>query len=172
MIDKSKPNATSHAPIIIPMPASHDGGALGDEGYELEISPEGEARVRADTPAGRFYGRQTLRQLAAQGPLQVAHIMDRPRFRWRGLMLDVARHFRSVEFVKRYLDMMALLKLNVLHLHLVDDQGWRIEIKRYPKLVEIGSRRPGHEGFYTQDEIRDLVAYAAERFITVVPDMT
>jgi hypothetical protein len=86
-------------------------------------------------------------------------------------MLDVARHFRSVSFVKRYLDVMALLKLNVLHLHLVDDQGWRLEIKRYPKLTDIGSRRPGQEGFYTQDEIREIVRYAAERFITVVPEI-
>ncbi len=171
MATEFKPDVPNHTLPLIPLPGNGAVTELGGEGYELEITPAGEAHVRAETAAGRFYGEQTLRQLAAQGPLPPGRIVDRPRFRWRGLMLDVARHYRSVSFIKRRLDVMAVLKLNRLHLHLVDDQGWRLEIKRYPGLTDIGSRRPGQEGFYTQDEIRELVAYAAERFITVVPEI-
>jgi N-acetyl-beta-hexosaminidase len=98
---KNKPDAKDLALPIIPLPASGAVTELGDEGYELEITPDGEACVRADTAAGRFYGGQTLLQLQAAGPLQAGRIVDRPRFRWRGLMLDVARHFRSVSFIKR-----------------------------------------------------------------------
>ena len=169
---------------------------LGDEGYVLDVTPEG-IILTARAPAGFFYGIQTLRQLlppeaettspTPEHPWRIpaVHVEDLPRFSWRGMHLDVARHFFPAADVKRFLDLMALLKLNTFHWHLTDDQGWRIEIKRYPKLVEIGSRRAEspkagartegdatpHEGHYTQDEIREVVAYAAERFITVVPEI-
>ena len=163
--------------------------ALGNEGYTLEITPEN-VLIRAKAAAGFFYAFETLRQLlppqalADQPQKGVAWTMpclkieDYPRFAWRGLMLDVARHFESPEFVKHLLDVMALYKLNVFHWHLTDDQGWRIEIKRYPKLTEIGSKRPQtgddktpHSGFYTQAEIREIVAYAHARNITIVPEI-
>lgn len=140
--------------------------------------------------AGVFYGTQTLIQLISGGEqphLSHVRIDDQPRFRWRGMHLDVARHFRSVDFVKKYIDLMAHFKMNTFHWHLTEDQGWRIEIKAYPKLTEVGAWRKEtvvaknfnpyvgdqmpHGGFYTQDEIRDVVAYAAERHITVVPEI-
>ncbi|MDQ0910174.1 hexosaminidase [Streptomyces canus] len=148
---------------------------------------------------GLFYGAQTFRQLLGPAAFRRAPvtserawevppvtISDAPRFRWRGLMLDVARHFTPKDGVLRYLDLMAAHKLNVFHFHLTDDQGWRIEIKRYPRLTEVGSWRARtkfghgasplweekpHGGFYTQDDIREIVAYAAERHITVVPEI-
>lgn len=156
----------------------------GAEGYLLEIRATG-ARIAARAPVGLFYGMQTLRQLlpaavehrAAIGrkmSLPLGDITDTPRYSWRGSMLDVARHFLPAEDVKRHIDMMALYKLNVLHLHLADDQGWRIEIKSWPDLTRIGGRSEvggGEGGFYTQEEYRDLVAYAKERFITIVPEI-
>ncbi|HEY0505186.1 MAG TPA: family 20 glycosylhydrolase [Lysobacter sp.] len=162
----------------------------GDEAYVLDITPQG-AKVSARAPAGLFYGAVTLWQLAAadggQGDATIAaqRIEDAPRFAWRGLMLDVARHFRTPDEVKAALDQMALHKLNTFHFHLTDDQGWRIEVKQYPKLTQIGGCRipagaAGQDekgkpkpycGFYTQDEIRDIVKYAADRFITVVPEI-
>jgi len=172
-------------------------GDLGAEGYRLSSDASGVV-IRGAAPAGVFYGVQTLRQLlppdAEQSGLRTQNgrlevpavtIVDSPRFGWRGAMLDVSRHFASVAEVKRFLDLMVLHKLNVFHWHLVDDQGWRIEIKRYPRLTEIGawraetSRRDDetkgdgvpHGGFYTQDEIRAVVAYAAERFIRIVPEI-
>ena len=170
--------------------------SLGQEGYRLAISPEG-VSVEAPETAGVFYGLQSLRQLL---PVEVEErkpvtginwrlaclvITDRPRFRWRGFMLDEGRHFHGKETVLLTLDLMALQKLNVFHWHLTEDQGWRIEIKKYPKLTGIGSRRAGtsygftggtyngvpHGGFYTQTEIREVVAYAAERHITIVPEV-
>nr|WP_233511047.1 family 20 glycosylhydrolase [Dyella psychrodurans] len=157
------------------------------EGYTLDINP-GSIRIDARDDAGVFYGAVTLWQLLTSntrhGPVQVSavHIADWPRFAWRGLMLDSARHFQSVADVERLLDQMAQHKLNVLHWHLTDDQGWRIEIKRYPDLTRIGAWRTppdaGHDGepqryggYYTQDQIRDVVAYAAARQITVVPEI-
>ena len=172
-------------------------GEVGGEGYRLSAGAGGVA-IRAAAPAGAFYGVQTLRQLlppdieqsglrAQNGRMEVpaVEISDAPRFGWRGAMLDVSRHFASVAEVKRFIDLMALHKLNVFHWHLVDDQGWRIEIKKYPRLTEIGAWRAEtprrdeegrgdgvpHGGFYTQEEIRAVVAYAAERFITVVPEI-
>jgi hexosaminidase len=142
--------------------------------------------------SGAFYAMQTLRQLL---PLQtsgtiripVKYITDKPRFQYRGMHLDVARHFMPVSFVKKYIDLMSQYKFNQFHWHLTDDQGWRIEIKKYPKLTEIGSKRPeSHEGvystvfkgdgrpvegFYTQDEIKDVVAYAKARYINVIPEI-
>lgn len=168
---------------------------LGEEGYRLEVQPEA-VRLEAASAAGVFYGLQSLRQMLpveiesrkkveAHWRVPCALIEDHPRFRWRGHMLDEGRHFQGKETVKRALDLMALQKLNVFHWHLTEDQGWRIEIKKYPRLTEIGSRRAGstsswvakkhdgipHGGFYTQEEIREIVAYAAERHITVVPEI-
>jgi hexosaminidase len=158
------------------------------EYYKLDASAS-VVTISGD-PAGVFYGTQTLIQLISGGEqpkLTHARIEDYPRFRWRGMHLDVARHFRSVDFVKKYIDLMARFKMNTFHWHLTEDQGWRIEIKAYPKLTEVGAWRKEtmvaknfkpylgdgipHSGFYTQDEIRDVVAYAAKRHITVVPEI-
>ena len=146
--------------------------------------------IAAAEPAGLFYGVQTLYQLlppeieaAAPQPevswrIPGIQITDRPRFPWRGMHLDVARHFMPVDFVKKYIDLIAYHKMNTFHWHLTDDQGWRIEIKKYPKLTEIGSSRresmgdgTPHGGFYTQEQIRDLVDYARKRFVTIVPEI-
>ncbi len=164
--------------------------SLPEEGYRLRIEPRG-VTIRG-RPAGLFYGAQSVLQLvAARGSstfaLPAADIRDQPRFRYRGLHLDTSRHMFPVKFLKRYLDWMARYKLNRFHWHLTDDQGWRIEIRRYPRLTEIGSMRKetlvGHSpqsttydgrpygGFYTQEQIRDVVAYARERFITVIPEI-
>jgi hexosaminidase len=157
------------------------------EGYTLDVNAQS-IRIDARDGAGLFYGAVTLWQLltpdAQHGVVQVPalHISDWPRFAWRGLMLDSARHFQSVDDVKRLLDQMAQHKLNVLHWHLTDDQGWRIEIKRYPELTNTGAWRTPPDagkdgeparygGFYTQDQIRDVVAYATARHITVVPEI-
>jgi len=163
--------------------------ALGTEGYKLHITPES-AKLKANSPAGFFYGQQTLRQLRAEdGSLPCCKIWDKPRFGWRGLMMDVARHFFNKEEIKHFLDVMAAHKFNVFHWHLVDDQGWRIEIKRYPKLTEVGAWRSGigfgldagasrqyradgqYGGFFTQDDVREILAHAASRHITVVPEI-
>ena len=162
----------------------------GDEAYTLQVTPKG-ARIVARKPAGLFYGAVTFWQLASadgrQGAARIAaqRIDDTPQFAWRGLMLDVARHFRSVDEVKALIDQMAVHKLNTLHWHLTDDQGWRIQIRHYPRLTEIGgcripagaagrnddgSPRP-YCGFYTQAQIREVVDYAAQRHITVVPEI-
>jgi hexosaminidase len=169
---------------------------LGDEGYQLSIHLEG-ISIKSASPTGVFYGIQTLGQILPvinveqstnQVELPVVEIEDRPRYAWRGFMLDEGRHFQGKETVKRLLDVMAALKINIFHWHLTEDQGWRIEIKKYPLLTEIGAKRPGtvpslvgmfskrhdgipHEGYYTQDDIREIVAYAAERQITVVPEI-
>ena len=162
------------------------------EGYALEVDAQG-LRIRARDDAGLFYGAISAWQLASAntgngaaegGTIEIpaVTIRDWPRFGWRGQLLDVARHFHDVDTVKHVIDAMAQHKLNVLHLHLTDDQGWRIEIKRYPKLTEIGAWRtpPGagrhgtpqrYGGFYTQEQIRDLVAYAAARHITILPEI-
>lgn len=170
---------------------------LGPEGYRLAVGDEG-VRITAARPAGAFYARQTLRLLlppetiaappedAPEWRLPRVEIVDRPRFAWRGVHLDVARHFMPIEWIHRLVDLAALHKLNVLHLHLTDDQGWRVEIERYPRLTEIGAWRresmaghytearfdgTPHGGFYTQDELRRLVAYADERHVTVLPEI-
>jgi hexosaminidase len=149
---------------------------LGDEGYELAVTPSS-VRVVASLPAGLFYGVQTLRQLLpVQGPrrIQSVRIRDRPRFSWRGTMLDVARHFRSARDVKRFIDLMGLYKLNRLHLHLSDDQGWRIAIDKWPRLALHGGSTGvggGKGGYYTQAQYEDIVRYAAARYITVVPEI-
>ena len=134
-------------------------------------------RIEARTAAGLYYGAMTAAQLLSGGTAQGVHIEDAPRFKWRGLMLDSARHFFSVADVKMLLDQMGRHKLNVFHFHLTDDQGWRIEIKRYPELTKVGAWRtpPGettlYGGFYTQEQIRDIVSYAAARHVTIVPEI-
>ncbi|HVT33583.1 MAG TPA: family 20 glycosylhydrolase, partial [Rhodanobacteraceae bacterium] len=161
------------------------------EGYDLAVDSHRVLLIARD-PRGLFYGSVTLWQLLTQGiektpriEVPQLHIADQPRFAWRGAMLDSARHFQSVAFIERFIDQLALLKLNTLHWHLTDDQGWRIEIKRYPKLTEIGAwRRPAgaagtdadgkavrYGGFYTQDQIRQIVRYASERNVTIVPEI-
>ncbi|MBN2764923.1 MAG: beta-N-acetylhexosaminidase [Paludibacteraceae bacterium] len=159
------------------------------EAYEIEVSPKGIV-ITGASEAGVFYGIQTLRK-----SIPVAHtkkvkmpavkISDAPAFAYRGMMLDVARHFCTVDSVKRWIDMLALHNVNTFHWHLTEDQGWRIEIKKYPRLTEIGSKRTEtvigrnsgkydgkpHGGFYTQAEAREIVAYAAERYINVVPEI-
>jgi hexosaminidase len=157
-----------------------DHSLLGDEGYMLDINPA-EVKIRARTPAGLFYGVQSLCQLIPfsdgrqRYALSCASITDIPEFKWRGSMLDVSRHFFTTQNLKRYIDLLALYKINVLHLHLTDDQGWRIAIKKYPKLTEVGAWRTEdgkrYGGFYTQDEMRELINYAAERFIEIVPEI-
>jgi hexosaminidase len=165
-------------------------GQSSDEGYSLDVSTTG-VRVSARTGKGLFYGAMSLWQLLVDGnegraSIPALHIEDAPRFGWRGLMLDSARHFQSVDEIKLLLDAMAQHKLNVFHWHLTDDQGWRVEIKRYPKLTETGGCRiplgdAGRDprngeprpycGYYTQEQVREIVCYAAERHITVVPEI-
>lgn len=157
---------------------------FGPEGYELSISAPG-VTLTAAGDAGLFYGVQTIRQLlpwyveyeaAFPQPLWLptGRIVDAPRFEWRGSMLDVARHFLEPADVKRYIDLMALYKLNRLHIHLSDDQGWRIEIPGRPRLTEIGARTQvggKRGGYFSTEDYRDLVQYAADRFITIVPEI-
>lgn len=172
---------------------------IGREGYTLEVNPKGVV-ITANQPAGLFYGVQTLLQLLpkeiesakmvkANWTIPAVKITDYPRFGWRGLMLDVSRHFFSKEDVKAYIDQMTRYKMNVFHWHLTDDNGWRIEIKSLPKLTEVGAWRveragrfggraepaPGepatYGGFYTHDDIREIVQYAQERNVTIVPEI-
>ncbi|MGV9808369.1 beta-N-acetylhexosaminidase [Micromonospora chersina] len=159
-------------------------GGLGDEGYRLDVTPAG-VRITAATPAGLFHGAQTVRQLfpaAIDGAAPAAErwavpggsIVDRPRFPYRGAMLDVARHFFPVEDVLRVVDHLARYKLNHLHLHLTDDQGWRIAVGSWPRLAEVGGATEvggGPGGSYTQADYRRIVAYAARRHVTVVPEI-
>jgi len=201
--------------LPLPVLAAADGGdalrlsleplaaADGPEGYRLRIGPDG-ADLRAREPAGLFHGLQTLRQLLPSPVFRSARVAgtawtlaavtveDRPRFPWRGSHLDAGRHFLPMAFLKKHLELMALHKLNVFHWHLTEDQGWRLEIRRYPKLAQVGGwrretvlpefarvDRPGqmrfdhtpHGGSYSQDEVREIVQYAADRFITVVPEI-
>ncbi|RDC61443.1 Beta-N-acetylhexosaminidase [Adhaeribacter pallidiroseus] len=166
------------------------------EAYQLTVNQSG-ASITASAGAGLFYGAQTLMQLlppTAQENIAIPYvrIIDEPAFKWRGNMLDVARHFFPVAFVKKYIDNLAAYKINTFHWHLTDDQGWRVEIKKYPKLTQISAfrneslvgaqqlmKKPEdfkydgipHGGFYTQEEIKDVVAYAQKRYITIVPEI-
>lgn len=168
--------------------------SLGGEGYTLTVGKTGIIIV-APTTTGVFYGMQSLRQLLPSDFANNVHkkevmlpfmeISDKPRFQWRAFMLDESRHFMGTSVVKKMLDQMALLKMNVFHWHLTDDQGWRIEIKKYPQLTGIRSRRKDtqlareseertgvpHEGFYTHEQIKEILAYAQARHITVVPEI-
>jgi hexosaminidase len=175
---------------------------LGDEGYEVSATSR-LLTIRARERAGVFYGLQTVRQLlppeifrearvdSVSWSFPAVKIVDRPRFGWRGAHLDVGRHFMPKEFVKKYIDLLALQKMNRFHWHLTEDQGWRIEIMKYPRLTQVGAWRTqtlvGHQqggdstawqydgqrhgGFYTQDDVREIVAYARDRFVTVVPEI-
>jgi len=161
------------------------------EGYQLDVTPGG-IDLRAGSPDGLFYGMQTLRQLYVGGEVPCVSIRDNPRFGYRGLHLDVSRHFFSKEFVKKQIDALAFYKINRLHLHLTDAAGWRIEIKKYPLLTEFAAWRtdanwktwwnggrkylrfdePGASGgYYTQDDIREIVEYARQHFITIIPEI-
>jgi hexosaminidase len=155
---------------------------LSKESYSLSVAERG-ATVFASTTAGLFYGLLTFGQILSVDDVQggelaipCLEISDSPRFYWRGMHLDVSRHFPPTEFIKRYIDLLAQHKMNTFHWHLTDDQGWRIEIKRYPRLTEIGAWRKEaggqvYGGFYTQQEIREIVEYARRRFVTVVPEI-
>ena len=162
------------------------------EGYELTVSKKG-VTIVGGSAAGVFYGVQTVRKtISEQGNHNYSSLIlnpiilkDAPRFSWRGMHLDCSRHFWPVTFVKKFIDLLAMHNMNVLHWHLTDDQGWRIEIKKWPKLITVGSQRSGtiigtnsdlddetpYGGYYTQEEIRDIVAYAAARHITIVPEI-
>jgi hexosaminidase len=170
----------------------------GAEAYELSVSSLG-VQLKASSEAGLFYAIQSLRQLLPTSifnkskvdtvwSIPCLEIEDSPRFAWRGTHLDVSRHFMPLEFVKKFIDLMALHKLNVFHWHLTDDQGWRLESKKYPRLTEVGAWRKQtmighgmqenpefdgvpHGGFYTQDEAREIVAYGLERHVTVMPEI-
>lgn len=163
--------------------------SLSEEGYTLDVTKD-KIEIKAADETGAYYALQSLRQLCrfelGESKIPCCHIEDKPRFKWRGLHLDESRHFFGKEEVKRFLDNMFMMKLNVFHWHLTDDQGWRIEIKKYPLLTEKGSVREytqingwqstdvvneRYEGFYTQDDIREIVEYAGKRGIMVVPEI-
>jgi hexosaminidase len=165
--------------------------SLLSEGYQLSVNRR-VITIKAKTPNGQFYGMQTLLQLFPVGdvitgkntiPLPAVVIHDKPRFSWRGVMLDVGRYYYSIDFLKKFLDYMSMHKLNTFHWHLTEDHGWRIEIKKYPRLTQVGAWRSGtqfdrtqvnsipHGGYYTQDQVKELVAYAADRYITIVPEI-
>ncbi len=176
-----------------------DDAALGNEGYTLKVDHK--VNITAPAQAGLFNGGQTLRQLLpaeifsaeateANWIIPAVAIRDMPRFGWRGLHLDVSRHFMPKHDVLKFIDTISAFKFNIFHMHLTDDQGWRIEIKKYPKLTEIGSKRAGtlighylqenetkkfdnipHEGYYTQEDLREIVAFAAARNVTIVPEI-
>jgi hexosaminidase len=182
-----------------PEPTFTTDTSLPAEGFRLTVEPTG-VRIESSDPAGAFYGTQALRQLigpsafravnihSGQYKLPCGVVEDWPRFPWRGCLLDVARHFMPKAGVLRFLDLMAAHRLNVLHFHLTDDQGWRLEVPAFPRLTEVGAWRAGswvgrppdgtqghdgrpHGGYYTVDDLREIVAYAAERHITVVPEI-
>ena len=163
--------------------------AVGDEGYNIVVTGRG-VEIVGRTAAGVFHGMQVLRQSIPVGEttvvaLPASQVSSSPRFVYRGMHLDCSRHFFGVETVKRFIDIMALHGMNRLHWHLTDDQGWRVEIKKYPRLTEVGGWRDGtvlghnspvndgirYGGYYTQEEIKDIVKYAAERYITIIPEI-
>ena len=166
--------------------------SLGQEEYTLEVTSKG-VSIKGGTPQGVFYGLQSLRQMLSAGEvtkkgvqIEAVSIKDKPLLGYRGAMLDVCRHFFTVEEVKQFIDMIAMHKMNTFHWHLTEDQGWRVEIKKYPKLIKVGSVRKEtilgrnrstsydgtpHGGYYTQEEIREIVKYAAERYIEVIPEI-
>jgi len=154
-----------------------DDTTLGDEGYKLSICSDS-IYISAPQSAGLFYAIQTFRQILSAHQttrcLPAVSITDSPRFTWRGAMLDVARHFFPIEVVKRYIDLISHYKINRLHLHLTDDQGWRIEIKSWGKLTEIGSKTQvngGGGGFYTQEQYKEIVEYAKNQYVMIIPEI-
>jgi hexosaminidase len=168
--------------------------SIGNEGYNLTINLDN-IEIKAKDLKGAFYAIQTLRQLIphknekSKGnsiEIPCAKIVDSPRFKWRGYMLDEGRYFLGKEAVKKVIDWLALFKFNILHWHLTEDQGWRIEIKKYPLLTEVGSKRKGtpkfrnknkghdnipHEGYYSQEDVKEIIAYAAERHVEIIPEI-
>ncbi len=194
MADRLKPASGFEIPVSVSSEEPGSGNIyftisdsdteLGDEGYEINISDD-LLKVTSHKPAGLFWAIQTIRQLlparieldsTQEGPWHIATgtIRDYPAYPFRGSMLDVARHFFGVDEVKRYIDMIALYKMNVLHLHLADDQGWRIEIKSWPNLATYGGSTQvggGKGGYYTQEQYKDLVSYAQDRYITIIPEI-
>ena len=190
LADLPAPNGGRRLTLQLMNPVSQDSGC-DRQAYALTADKNG-VRITAQAVQGLFYGLQTLRQLTdSLGQVPYANITDRPRFDYRGLMLDCSRHFWTKEFILKQIDAMAAVKLNRLHLHLTDAAGWRIEIKRYPQLTQRGAWRTesdwdkwwvfgkreytepgqGYGGFYTQQDLRDIVAYAAQRHITVIPEV-
>jgi len=199
--ESTLPPEAGSSPSIILLGIDSLQAGHGPESYSMDVS-SAEVAIQGASPAGVFYGIQSLRQLlppdifrkapvaGMKWSIPCVSIVDYPRFGWRGMHLDVSRHFMPKEFVEKYIDLLALYKFNRFHWHLTDDQGWRIEIKRYPRLTSVGGwraqtlvgREPDdtagakydstrHGGFYTQDDIREVVAYAAARFMTVVPEI-
>lgn len=165
--------------------------SLGKEGYNLSVKPD-KIILKAKNENGTFYGMQTILQLlpVTKKELQsntilipAVEIIDKPRFEWRGLMLDCGRYYYSMNFLKKYIDYIAMHKMNTFHWHLTEDHGWRIEIKKYPRLTDIGAWRTETEftqgrlngtptgGYYTQEQAKELVQYAAERYVTIVPEI-
>lgn len=192
--------ADNHTPNAISLRLTPGVAPAQSESYRLVVTERG-AMLSAPTPAGLFSGLQTLRQLLppevergvrssaalVRWTIPAVEIEDAPRFRYRGILLDVARWFYPPEFIKKLIDLLALYKLNTLHLHLTDDQGWRLEIKKYPLLTQVGAWRKEtilgqhfdpyvgdgkpHGGFYTQEQMRDIIAYAKARHVTIVPEI-
>jgi hexosaminidase len=182
----SVPKDNNYIQFIIP-----DWEAGYKENYHLTIDEKHISILAEGNSAGNFYALQTLIQLL---PIEKGNallipcvqIKDSPRFEWRGMHLDVSRHFFPISFIKKYIDILALYKMNTFHWHLTDDQGWRIEIKKYPKLTTVGAWRKGtmvgkysdhkydsipYGGFYTQEQIKEVVTYAAKRHVTIVPEI-
>jgi hexosaminidase len=183
--------------VFAPLSKQSGNKSLGDEDYILKVETT-KIILSATTSKGNFYALQSLLQLlppqifssslqnSTQWNVPNCIIFDHPRYLHRGLMLDVSRYFFPISFVKKYIDLLAMHKMNTFHWHLTDDQGWRIEIKKYPKLTEIGSKRKEtivglnesnkydgkvHEGFYTQDQVKEIVAYAQKKFVNVIPEI-
>ncbi|MCG6914267.1 beta-N-acetylhexosaminidase, partial [bacterium BMS3Abin03] len=203
-INIEEDNQIKEHPNVITLKTFNDEKKLDYEGYKLLVSQD-RIEIVSSTPKGVFYGTQTLRQLISPNItdnknessvfcIPCVDIEDYPRFQWRGFMLDEARHFFGKEVVKSILDVLAFLKFNKFHWHLTDDQGWRIEIKKYPLLTEIGSKREGTitarqkkllcseiqkipidgipvTGYYTQDDLKEMINYAHQRFITIIPEI-
>lgn len=190
-VEQKVPEKNSSNYLHVTLNTSVD--TLGAEGYTLDITTD-KIVLAAREPQGIFLGTQTIRQLLPAQPttapvnIPALKIIDKPRYQWRGMHLDVGRHFFPVEFVKQYIDYLAMHKMNTFHWHLTEDQGWRIEIKKYPKLTQVGAWRDGtlvghyseqphkftderYGGYYTQEQIKDVVKYAQERYITVVPEI-
>ena len=189
-VNEKPGNSVKNAIILTQNDASD---TLGTEGYNLSVSPE-KVIIKSLHTAGVFYGMQTLFQLLpvkSEAPNESRYLIagveitDKPRFGWRGMMLDVGRYFYSVDFIKKYIDYLAMHKMNTFHWHLTEDHGWRIEIKKYPKLTQIGAWREAtqydratsqidqnpHGGYYTQVQIREVVAYANDRFVNIIPEI-
>jgi hexosaminidase len=174
---------------IIQVKLAKDAPSSGDEGYELRVTPD-RVLLTAHTSRGIVWGIQTMRQLfpteilrgsrreGVEWTLPCLTIVDAPRFSWRGLMIDYSRTFWNKEITQKYIDVLSFYKMNTLHMHLTDDQGWRLEISKYPALTEKGSKfdpsfrePPEHEGYYTKEDIRELLQYAGERNVKLIPEI-